>query len=566
MRAETRKQKTVSRRQNILRLLPAACRLLLNALRFLPTAYCLLPSALCLLSLLLTGCASISGTERDSRANNEIRLAYINDVSTLDPVNAGDAYSFMLIDCLFDGLVGFDGKMQVIPRIAEQWEVSDDQRNFVFHLRKGVRFHNGREVTATDVKYSIERLLAARSGYAEYYSAIVGAREIIAGKERGAAPGIIARDRYTVEFRLVEPQALFLSVMAMPPASIVPREEVERWGEDFSFHPVGSGPFRFVQWLRDQRIVIQRNDDYFQPDSKRVSRVIIAVGYGKQLQTMKLERGELDAIFELSPPVYRAMIEDPYWKSRVKTKPSLALRILTMNTEMPPFDRRAVRQAVCYAINRERLCLLLNNLPRPARGIIPQGLPGFDPDTRGYQHDPERARALLREAGFENGFETELIFSAAPISTRVAEAIQRDLAGVGITVKMRPLAYATLIEIQSRRGGAAMSLNSWAPSYPDPDDFLYPLFSSRSISDTGSLNWSFYSNPEFDKLVERGRIVSPGQERDSLYRRAEQILLEDAPAAFLFWEADAVVGAPGLLGYEPYHSWPFDLRAIHWER
>jgi ABC-type transport system substrate-binding protein len=502
-------------------------------------------------------------------------MAYLDDLSSLDPALAYDPSASPLINALFDGLVGYGLGTEIVPRAAERWEISPDGTRYVFFLRRDVRFHNGRACTAADFKYSIERVLniplvtgnrfLISSPGAAFFAEIAGAREVIEGRAREAS-GIRARDPWTLEIELTAPQSFFLNILTLGFGAAVPREEVERWGEDFTLHPIGTGAFRFVAWLRGQRVVLERNPDYFIAGVPRVDRFVGEIGYSGQMQAMKFERGELDYVnlTDAPPAVYARLAGDPRWSGRVVGAPLANTWYVVMNCETPPFDDARVRRAVCYAIDRDHLIRVNNNRGIPARGIIPPGLVGYDPALEGYAHDPERARALLREAGYPDGLEARLLTPTLPLFVRLAESIQYDLAEAGIRVELQQLAIASYLDAIYRRGGSTLALTSWTIDYPDPDNFLYSNFSTRSIAETGSMNAAFYSNPALDELLERGRALAAGPEREALYRRAGRIVVDDAPAAYLFHEVRYVVGADGLVDYAPHPVYSIDLRAVGW--
>src|SRR5438034_715543 len=322
-----------------------------------------------------------------------------HDPETLDPARITDIYSRSVSQQIFDGLVQFDQTLTVAPALAEFWRASRDGLTWTFTLRKGVRFHNGREMTAEDVVYSLARLLdpKTRSGAADLFSNVRGGREFREGRAKSVA-GLVAQDRYTVQVTLEEAAAPFVAVLAVGHAKIVPKDVVEQLGDAFGSQPVGTGPFKFERWERGKEIVLAANADYF-GGSPHLSRVVYRIFAGERWEAVyeEFQRGNLE-----DAPVpsrdYRRVVSSGghiYVK-----RPMIGVRFYGINTRLKPLDDRRVRQALVYAINREAIVeeVFLGRYI-PARGVLPPGTQGFNPGLTGYPYDPRRARELLAEAG-----------------------------------------------------------------------------------------------------------------------------------------------------------------------
>ncbi|HXG02387.1 MAG TPA: ABC transporter substrate-binding protein, partial [Candidatus Binatia bacterium] len=312
-------------------------------------------------------------------------------------------YSRSVSQQIFDGLVQFDRTLTIAPALAEFWRASRDGLTWTFTLRKGVKFHHGRELTADDVVYSFTRILdpKTKSGAADLFATVAGAREFREGRARYVA-GLSAPDRYTVRVVLAEAQGPFVSVLAAGHAKIVPRDVVERDEEAFGMQPVGTGPFRFVRWDRGREIHLAANPDYFD-GAPRLAGVVYRIYPGERWESTydEFRGGNLEDA-PLPTRNYRQIVaaRDHVYVKR----PMISVRFYGINTAIKPLDDRRVRQAFVHAINREAVIEeAFHGRFVPARGILPPGTQGFNPELRGYAYDPDRARTLLREAGYPEG-------------------------------------------------------------------------------------------------------------------------------------------------------------------
>jgi oligopeptide transport system substrate-binding protein len=455
-----------------------------------------------------------------------------NDPSSLDPANIVDVHGVAVANQIFDGLVAFDAHLNVVPALAQSWSASRDGLVWTFHLRKGVQFHNGREMSAEDVVYSLSRLLnpTVASRNSPLLDKVKGAAEFRAGTTK-VLEGIKAVDRSTVEISLSEPFVPFISILGMAHTSIVPQDEVERLGSDFGTAPVGTGPFRFVQWLRGQEILLETNEHYFEgrPALDRV-RFVIFPGGTQGVMLKAFEQGELEES-PLTPDRRMKFLEAAAYK--VIRKPILNLVLYGFNLERPPFQKREVRQAFNYAIDKVRLNQeVYGGLYVVARGILPPGMPGYSPEVQGYDYDPTRAKTLLAEAGHPGGKKlTPMTLSTAFKSDQVraeSQIIQHDLAVLDVQVDVQESDDWPTLERALERGDIQLFRYAWYADYPDPDNFLYPLFHSA-----GQRNYYRYHNAAVDKLLDDARRETDDLRRVKLYREAEQLILQEAPGIML---------------------------------
>jgi peptide/nickel transport system substrate-binding protein/oligopeptide transport system substrate-binding protein len=451
---------------------------------------------------------------------------------TLDPARIADAYGRSVAQQIFDGLVQFDQTLTVLPALARHWKGSRDGLTWTFTLRQGVKFHHGREVTADDVVYSFSRLLdpAVKSGAADLFSGIRGAAEYQAGRAPTVS-GLTAIDRYTVQVALSQATGSFVAAAAVGHAKIVPREVVEHLGEGFGSQPVGTGPFKFVGWERNKEIVLGANPDYFQ-GGPRLGRIVYRIYTGERADSIydDFKRGELEDApppTHLSPEAFRRVVTDP---THVYVKRSLqSVRFYGFNVKAKPLNARLVRQAIAHAVDRETINgELYQGRVLTARGILPPGMFAYNPKLVGYPYDPPRARALLAQAGFPEGrgLAPVTIWSTVKDErvVREHELIRKNLEAVGIRAEFHyQTDWPTFSRLLNERKLPGF-LYAWFADVPDPDSFLSKLFHS-----TSRWNYTGYANPAVDELLVRGRRTGDPLQRAEIYRRAEQLIMDDAP-------------------------------------
>ena len=447
-----------------------------------------------------------------------------NEPVTLDPSRINDVYGRSIAQQVFDGLVEYDHTLTIVPALAQYWKASRDGLTWTFTLRKGARFHHGREVTADDVVYSLTRLLDPRlkSQAADFFANISGAREFREGRAR-AVRGLVALDAATLRVMLEEAQVPFVSLLAIGHAKIVPRDVATQAGDAFGAAPVGSGPFRFERWERGKEIVLTANHDYWggQP---RLGRIVYRIFPSEAIAAMYQEflKGNLEDTPVPMQGYPQLLASTP--GTHVK-RTMISVRFLGLNTRVKPFRDARVRRALLYAIDREAI---VQDATRGrfvvARGILPPGTLGYNPGLRGYDYDPARARELLAQAGYPagRGLPPLIIWAGAKLE-REHQMVVRDLKAVGFQAEFKYVTDWPQFARMLGEGKFPMFQYAWFADVPDPDDFLFKLFHSKSPrNNTG------YANPQFDGLVERARIEPDGQQRADLYRRAEQMVMDDA--------------------------------------
>ncbi|MDW9532818.1 ABC transporter substrate-binding protein [Sinorhizobium meliloti] len=502
----------------------------------------------------------------DIKQGGEMTVTYKDDVSTLDPAIGYDWQNWSMIKSLFDGLMDYvPGTTELRPDLAESYEISEDGKIFTFKLRKGVKFHNGRELTAQDVKYSIERVVnpATQSPGAGFFATVKGVEEASAGKG-GELSGITVQDPHTIRFELTRPDATFLHVMALNFAHVVPKEEVEKHGADFGKNPVGSGAFKLAEWTLGQRLVFERFTDYWNEGLPKLDRITFEVGQEPVVALLRLQNGEIDVPGDGIPPAkFVEVTNDPNFKDLIIRGGQLHTGYVTMNVKMAPFDKVEVRKAVNMAINKDRILRIINGRAVAANQPLPPSMPGYAKDYAGYAYDPEGAKKLLEQAGLGDGFSTELYVMNTDPQPRIAQAIQQDLKAIGITASIKSLAQANVIAAGGEENQAPMIWSggmAWIADFPDPSNFYGPILGCGGAV-PGGWNWSWYCNEELDKkAAEADAIADPAKaaEREALWRDIYLKIMEDAPWAPIFNEERFTIrseriGGDDKLFVDPVH-------------
>ena len=493
-------------------------------------------------------------------------ITFSSDLTTLDPQVGYDWQNWSVIKAMFNGLMDYKpGTTELVPDLAESFTVNSDGTMYTFKLRQGVKFHNGRVMTSADVKYSYEHALNPKTQCpgASYFSAIKGADEMIAGKAKDLA-GLTTPDANTVVFTLNHPDATFLHLMAINFGFVIPKEAVEAAGADWGKKPVGTGAFKFVEWVPGQHVSLERNKDFYIPGVPYVDKLSFEFGQDPTVAVLRLKKGEVDIVGDGIPPAQFAEIQaDPANKDLVAVGDQLHTGYVTMNVKMPPFDNVKVRQAVNMAINKDRIVKLINGRAAPANQALPPSMPGYNKDQKGYAYDVEAAKKLMADAGQGAGFATELYVMNVDPNPRIAQAIQQDLAAIGIKAEIKSLAQAEVIAAAGAgktpmvwSGGMA-----WIADFPDPATFYYGILGCGGASE-GGWNWSKYCNEALDKRATAADTLGKAEqtaERMKAWSGIFDELVTEAPWAPIFNEKRFTYHSARLSGDPSLYTDPIHI-------
>lgn len=443
----------------------------------------------------------------------------VTDPIILDPANKTDMTSHQVIVQVFYGLLSFNNSNSLIPGIVESFSVSPDGKLWDFLLKKDVKFHNGAVVTAQDVANSLQRVKKGpNANIIEYVKDI----RVI--------------DNHHIQFTLDFPYIPFLSNLASGICDIVP--------PDFSAdNPIGCGPYRFVHWGRGKEIILDAFDDFY--DGRPVfDRCIIKTLHDDKEAVELFKRGEI-SIMEVTPPMF-----DEFNPEEIISGPVLSTQYISINVRAEsPFKDSRIRQALNYALNKDfYVNEILKGRAILAKGIFPPNLPAYNNNLRGYPYDLKRARDLMKEAGYPSGLSDSIIFDIRDDTEVIkrAEFIKESFEKIGVNLKLNPLPWKEFLE-KIYSGNSLMSLRGWISDNGDPDNFLFPLFHSKSFGTPG--NTSFYSNPEIDSLIEAARAEQIVKRRIEMYQKIEQMLVDEAPWVFLSHGVDCYVIQKNIGGF-----------------
>ena len=505
------------------------------------------------------------------KQGGEIVVTYKDDISTLDPAIGYDWTNWSMIKSLYSRLMDYKpGTAELLPSLAESFEVAPDGQTYTFKLRKGVKFSNGREVVAKDVAYSISRAVNPKTQGpgAGFFGSIAGFEEVSGGKAE-LLSGIETPDDSTVIFKLSRPDATFLHVLAINFASIVPQEGVEAAAGDFGKKPVGSGPFVLKDWVIGQKMVFERNPDYYDKQVPHIDKFTVEIGQEPMVALLRLQKGEVDIAGDGVPPAkFLEVKNSPEGANILVDGNQLHTGYVTLNVKVKPFDNVKVRQAVNMAINKERITRILNGRALAATQPLPPLMPGYDAAYTGYAFDVEGAKKLLAEAGVPDGFETVLYSTNTDPQPRVAQAIQQDLAAIGIKAELRSLAQANVISAGGTEGEAPMIWSggmAWIADFPDPSNFYGPILGCAGAVQ-GGWNWSWYCNPDIDKrAIAADSMSDPAKaaERTAAWGKIFTDIMADAPWVPVTNERRVVAKSPRMGGEDNIYIDP--TRVINYD-
>lgn len=537
------------------------------------------------LPVLLTAC------ERRPEIGSVYRWAEPGDVPSLDPIQISDTQSHDAAHQIYEGLVTYRTKLEapgqslydVVPALAERWDVSPDRRTYTFHLRRDALFHHGRAVEAEDVKAGIERLANPKNASKGLWTlkalTLSGVDRFQAAAKAGQAADLTSvkvLDKHTVSLTLDTPIPFALHILAMSYYYVAPRELTAKWGQDFSTHATGTGPYKVHEWKRGQNLVMVRHPEYWggQPAIERLEMRVIPADDAKFLQ---FEAGDLEHAEPIPAGQFSRVIHDGRWnpigadalrqadrlndpsQSRIIKSPEPTTNYLGFNLTLEPFTDVKVRQAFNYAVNKPKITnRVWGGRGMPAVGVLPPDFPGFDASRKPvYPYDPAKANALLDAAGWARGQDGIRYKDGKPLSITLwynqddlwaatASSVQADLKQVGIDCSLQAQLWQPYLE-KIRKGEAAFFRMGWHADYPDPDNFLWTLFSTANL---GQDNSTRYSNPQVDALLDQARTASDWPTREKLYRQAEDQIIADAPWLFLLHRVTYKIAQPYVRGQQ----------------
>ncbi len=495
-------------------------------------------------------------------AANSVTIAYPSDFHTLDPAIGDDVQNWPVEHALFVTLLTYREGTTLVPWAAtDLGKASADGKTYTFHIRKGITFADGEPTDAASYKYAIERVLnpkskSPQSGKAGWFGNLVGSDAFVDGKAKDVS-GIKVPDPYTITFQLKKPDRTFLNYLATPFASPVARKAAEQWGSDYSHHVVGNGPFTLKSWVPGQEMVLAKNPKYFdQANAAKLDEVHILLGLNEQVSLLRAQRGDVDVLGNGIPSAQFAAIQrNPRYKTYVHDAVQIGVDYLYMNTQKAPFDNKLVREAVAHAIDKKRILQLVNGRGKVANQILPPGLAGNDASVQDVSYDPAKGKALMAQAGLKGGVSTTLLTSNDETFNKIAQAVQQQLAVIGIKANIKALPQAEWINTMTTPGTTAIGLSGWYQAYPDASDFLPILFKSTSYT-AGGWNLSGYSNKAVDATLDKAQGVNL-KASVPMYQQAQKTILADHPWVPLFYPVVYDFVNPRIQNFSHHPVWGF---------
>ncbi len=471
---------------------------------------------------------TLLGWSCTTETQNTLVFGRGSDSVGLDPALENDGESFKVCDNIYETLVTYQAESTAIqPQLARSWEVSQDRLKWTFNLRTDVSFHDQTPFNAEAMLFSLGRQFFKDHPYhrvngAYKYWKDMGMDDIVASME--------APNDSTFVFHLKEPNAPFLSNLAMNFAAAVSPTAVRLHGAAYRKNPVGTGPFRFVEWREDERIVLERNQAYW-GEKPRLNRLIFKPIQDASVRFLELRTGAIHGLDNLSPEFIQEIQDNP--ELNLLKQPGMNVGYLALNMDKSPFDNRLVRLALNHAIDKKSLVdNFYQGLALAAKNPIPPTLWSYNDAIQPYPYDPDTARDFLAQAGYPEGFETELWAMPVPRPympqpSKIAQAIQADLQKVGIRARIVQWEWGTYLD-KVASGEHPMALLGWTGDNGDPDNFLYVLL-DQTAAEKPAQNIAFYRSAELHRILVEARRSADQEKRIQLYRQAQEIIHRDVP-------------------------------------
>ncbi|MGE7983994.1 ABC transporter substrate-binding protein [Solibacillus sp. NPDC093137] len=481
------------------------------------------------------------------------------DSVSLDPGIVTDGESFKVTQNLFETLLNFGEQDTTInPGLAKEWEVSEDGLTYTFQLQEGVKFHDGTDFNAEAVIKNINRWKGGKEEDFYYFNSMFKAE----GED--IIKDVTAEGDYTVVFTLSRPQAPFLKNLAMSPFGIGSPTAFEAAGDKFGDNPVGTGPFKFTEWKRNDSITIEKFEDYWQEGFPKLDKVIFRSIPDNSARLNELMAGNIDLADGINPSDGKTVEGDS--TLQLIERPSMNIGYLGLTNTRAPFDNKLVRQAVNYAIDKQAIVdAFFEGRAEVAANPMPSSISGYNDAISPYPYDPEKAKSLLAEAGYD-GKEIELWAMPVPRpympdGAKVAEVIQKNLEDVGIPSKIVTFEWATYLE-KAKNGEADAFMLGWTGDNGDADNFIYTLLDKDNI---GSNNYAYYTNEEVHELLIQAQSETDENVRNELYKKAQEIIHDDAPWVPLAHSTPLLAAKAGVNGFLPHPTGSDKLHNVSME-
>ena len=468
--------------------------------------------------LLFTGCGEKNGAKK---VKEELIIAQDGESKSLDIHQGNDGFSLRANRLIYSRLVEADENMQIHPGLAESWKQLDD-KTMQFNLRKGIKFHNGDDFTAEDVKFSFERMMnSPRIAF------------VLPPIER-----IDIVDDYTVNIVTKTPFGPLLAHLSHPALGMVSKKLLTENPEALKEKPIGTGSYKFKEWIYGDKLVLEKNEDFYDKNERGLKYIIFKNVVEASNRAIGLETGEIDIATPISSVDEENIKNNP--KLQLLTKPSISYTYIGMNMTKVPLNDIRVRKAINYAIDKQAIIdVILNGNGKIATSPIAPGVFGFTDKTKNYEYNVEKAKELMKEAGYENGFTTSILVFSGEANTQTAEIVQAYLKEIGIDLKIEIVEVSAYWDM-TERGVHNLFLGSWGVVTGDADYGLYAMYHSSAKGGAG--NRDFYENEKVDELLDKAKTEIDPETRKKLYEEAQILIVNDAPDVMLY-NRNLTVGA-----------------------
>jgi peptide/nickel transport system substrate-binding protein len=502
-------------------------------------------------------------------------------IASLDPAFAKNQSIMWAVHQLYNTLVEVDSQLNIVPSLARRWDISDDKTTYTFYLRNDVVFHDdecfpngkGRRMTAKDVEYSFKRIVD---------KSVASPGSWIFNKKVDSVDGFKAIDDTTFQLKLVRPYQPILGILSMQYCSIVAHEAVEKYGNDFRRHAVGTGPFQFIAWEEGQALVMKKNPGYFEKDEKGnhlpyLDGIKVSFYDSKATEFLLFRQKKLDFINDIDASFKDEVLTKKgglrkNWQGKIQLQTHSYLNIeyfgILVDTanrlvKNSPLASKKIRQAINYGFDREKMVLYLrNSLGIPAEsGFVPAGLPSFNSTkVKGYSYNPELARKLIKEAGFTMQTLPVIKLQTIPIYSEIASYVARQLEEIGFRVQVDVVQKSLLLDLTSN-SKTPFFRGSWIADYPDAENYLSVFYSKNPAPP----NYTRYHNPRFDALFEKAISETNDSLRYQLYQQADELMMRDAPVVPLWYDVVVHLVQPNVKGFPANALNLLELRRVKME-
>ena len=508
------------------------------------------------------GGTSPSSSSDQPKQGGTLTLSYLTEPSSLDPAIAWNVIDWQIEHDIYQGFLQYahtpgEAGTELVPCLATEVPtagnggLSADGKTYTFHLRKGVKFQPpvSREVTAADFKYSFERMMSEpRCPATSFYQGVVGAKQFMDGKA-DEITGFKAVDDSTIEITLEGPDLSFLNAITMEFCDVVPREWVEKWGKQFNRNPLGTGPFVFQKWTPGREIVLTRNPQYWEEGKPYLDTIDYQLSFSPSTALLKLQRGEVDVLGDGVPVADLTRVKvDPKWKQQIFSQPLVAISYLFMNVAMKPYDDVKVRQALSWAINRDKLVKLQGGQAMSLWQFYPKGMPGYQEGKVYYGYDPAKAKQMLADAGYPDGFKTMLYTDNVDPNPKLWQSVQADLAAIGVEASLKTMSNNTYYTQQGTPNTLAAGSFAWWMDFPDPSDWILPLFSKANAVE-GGMNSSFWWSPELETMFAEAQAMTDPQARIDKFTAMQEYIATQAPYVPCYQPIQTTMCTPSTGGF-----------------